>query len=84
MSRDAAWYGIGGGAVRPSAPRADHILPNLIVFVFVQIAGAVATFIAWWAILFTGRYPHGLFRFNTGVLRWSQRGCMNRLRNRAR
>src|SRR5262249_31005099 len=31
VSRRNDWYGLGGGAVRPSAPTADHILPNLIV-----------------------------------------------------
>ena len=49
------------------------IIPNIVVLYFVQLAGFVATFIAWWAILFTGRYPRGLFRFNVGVTRWSQR-----------
>src|SRR2546425_916102 len=40
------------------------------------VFGAVATIvsvIAWFAILFTGRYPDGLWRFGAGVLRWSLR-----------
>jgi hypothetical protein len=49
------------------------IIPNLVVFWFVQIAFLVTTFIAWWAILLSGRYPRGLFEFNTGVMRWYNR-----------
>jgi hypothetical protein len=33
----------------------------------------VAVIIAWFAILFTGRYPRGLFDFVLGVLRWGNR-----------
>jgi protein-tyrosine phosphatase len=36
--RDGDWYGIGGGAVRPSAPTTNHILPNLIVGEYPNIA----------------------------------------------
>jgi hypothetical protein len=49
------------------------ILPNYIVFYFVMIAWYFTTFIAWWAIVITGRYPRGLFRFSVGVMRWYNR-----------
>jgi len=46
-------------------------IPQLIVVYVLQLVFGVLTFIAWFAILFTGRYPRGLFDFNVGVLRWS-------------
>jgi Domain of unknown function (DUF4389) len=48
-------------------------IPHYIVLVFLAIAGVVAVIIAWFAILFTGRYPRGLFDFVVGVMRWGNR-----------
>jgi len=48
-------------------------IPHLIVLFFLWIAALFAVFAAWFAIVFTGRYPRGLFTFVEGVLRWTQR-----------
>jgi hypothetical protein len=48
-------------------------IPHIVVVWMLGIAWALATLIAWFAILFTGRYPTGLYGFAVGVLRWSTR-----------
>lgn len=48
-------------------------IPHYIVLVFLYIAALVAVIVAWFAILFTGRYPQGIFRFVEGVIRWHNR-----------
>jgi hypothetical protein len=48
-------------------------IPHYIVLVFLWIAVIVVVIIAWFAILFTGRYPRGLFGFVEGVIRWENR-----------
>jgi hypothetical protein len=48
-------------------------IPHYIVLFFLWIAGVVVLIIAWFAILFTGRYPRGLFDFVEGVIRWHNR-----------
>ena len=48
-------------------------IPHYIALVFVGIAAIVGIIIAWFAILFTGRYPRGLFDFVVGVMRWELR-----------
>ena len=48
-------------------------IPHFIVLFFLAIGAVVAVVIAWFAILFTGRYPRGLFDFVVGVIRWSNR-----------
>jgi hypothetical protein len=48
-------------------------IPHYIVLFFLSIAAFVCVVIAWFAILFTGRYPRGLFDFVLGVGRWGNR-----------
>jgi hypothetical protein len=48
-------------------------IPHYIVLLFLWIAAIVVVIIAWFAILFTGRYPRGLFDFVEGVFRWGNR-----------
>jgi hypothetical protein len=48
-------------------------IPHYIVLCFLGIAAVVCVVIAWFAILFTGRYPRSLFDFVVGVLRWHLR-----------
>ena len=48
-------------------------IPHYIVLVVLSLVGLVLVVIAWFAILFTGRYPRTLFDFVVGVGRWSLR-----------
>ena len=48
-------------------------IPHYIVLIFLWIAAVVAVIVAWFAVLFTGRYPRAIFDFVEGVLRWGLR-----------
>ena len=48
-------------------------IPHYIVLFFLGILAVIAVVVAWFAILFTGRYPRGLFDFVVGVGRWGLR-----------
>ena len=65
----------------PSAPR-DRLsvafrlilaIPQFLALWALGVAWAITTVIAWFAILFTGRYPLRLYEFGVGVLRWNVR-----------
>jgi Domain of unknown function (DUF4389) len=48
-------------------------LPHYVVLLVLYLASVLAVIAAWFAILFTGRYPRGLFDFVVGVMRWQNR-----------
>jgi len=48
-------------------------IPHYVVLLFLSIAALFAAIGAWFAILFTGRYPRGIFGFIEGVIRWHNR-----------
>ena len=48
-------------------------IPHIFVLAFMLFAWAVTTFVAWFAILFTGSFPQGLYDFGVSVLRWRLR-----------
>jgi hypothetical protein len=49
------------------------LIPHFIVLLFLAIAFLVLTIVAFFSLLFTGRYPRGMFNFNLGVMRWGWR-----------
>jgi hypothetical protein len=48
-------------------------IPHFILLVFLYLGAIVAVILAWFAILFTGRYPRGIFDYVEGVIRWHNR-----------
>jgi pilus assembly protein TadC len=73
-------YPITFGAVYPEKMsrlttffRVFLLIPHGIVLYFLAIAASVVAFVAWWAIIFTGNYPKGLYDFYVGYMRWMTR-----------
>jgi hypothetical protein len=48
-------------------------IPHYVVLFFLYIGALFAVIVAWFAILFTGRYPRGIFDYVQGVIRWHNR-----------
>ena len=48
-------------------------IPHYVVLAFLYLAAVILVIGAWFAILFTGRYPRGIFDFVEGVIRWHNR-----------
>lgn len=48
-------------------------IPHFIVLLFLDLAAITVAVVAWFAILFTGRYPRSAFDFVVGVMRWNNR-----------
>ena len=49
------------------------MLPHLFLLLFVSIWSAILTFISFWVILFTGRYPQSFYEFQVNLIRWNIR-----------
>jgi len=49
------------------------LIPHWIILVFLWFSFVLATIVVFFVVLFTGRYPRGLFEWNLGVLRWTWR-----------
>ncbi len=65
----------GGRSLNRWLPLVKWLLaiPHLIVLAFLWIAVFFVVIVAWFAILFTGRYPRGMFDFVEGAIRWGAR-----------
>ncbi len=49
------------------------MIPHMFLLYFLQIAGGLLSFISWWAVLFTGKYPQSFYEFQLNLQRWSLR-----------
>ena len=54
-------------------PKVILIIPHAIVLWFVQMASFLVMWLGYWVVLFTGKYPPGMYNFVLGALRWQTR-----------
>src|SRR6266508_2439727 len=71
VSGGGAWYTSNNGGGRTAAAGGLLFLGPLLLIL--DIGVLVSVVVAWFAILFTGRYPRGLFDYVEGVYRWHNR-----------
>lgn len=48
-------------------------LPHFFILMFVGLWGAILAFVAFWVVLFTGRYPQSMFEFQVNLMKWTIR-----------
>ena len=49
------------------------MIPHMFLIMFISIWASILTFISFWVILFTGKYPESFFKFQEGLFRWQTR-----------
>lgn len=49
------------------------VLPHVFLLIFIQLLGAILSFIAWWAVLINGKYPQSFFNYQLNIRKWNLR-----------
>ena len=49
------------------------MIPHAFILMFMGLWGAILQFVAFWVILFTGKYPQSMFEYQVGLIKWSVR-----------
>jgi hypothetical protein len=47
------------------------MIPHYFLPAFIMFWGAILSFISWWAVLFTSKYPQGMFNYQVNMRKWS-------------
>lgn len=48
-------------------------IPHYLALIVLGIGAAFVYIASWWVVLFTGKYPEGMFNYMVGVMRWGLR-----------